>query len=209
MLPTTPNKKALTDDKRCGIDASNTYRDRVIPEELNVALQNLGSRVRKSVTEGYNTQHLATFTVPTTPYSSPAKLPSTANTPTPIFRSANDVFNSVFLPGSLNVPLTPSPKKRRRAEELNDDDSHSDMEMGAESEVEDEQVMTVLGPDVNSNMPSMPRKIKPLRQSVARNHSLLDPFAFASEDVTHCTSSRDVVLSGGVEMDFSEELADR
>lgn len=196
-----------------------------VPEDLTIALQNLGSRVRKSkifeyiegpsdafdtllgVTEGYNTHQLLTFPVPPTPCSSPAKLPSTQTTPTPIFRSANDTFNSIFPPGCIRVPLTPSPKKRRRQEELEGESQirDNDVEMEPESEIDDDQVRVILGPDATSNLLSLPRKIKPLRRSMAQNRGdtvIPHPSSLTTQDVG---ISLDMVQGEGGEMDFSEE----
>jgi hypothetical protein len=128
-------------------------------------------------------------------------------TSTPIFRSANDAFNSVFPAGGLRVPLTPSPKKRLRAEvEHGEGESRrirdSDVEMDAESED------GPLASDAPSNMLTPPRTIKPLRRSTAQNragdtHS--DPFMFTSQNVGQCTVSLGVTEGGECEMDLSEE----
>ncbi|KAF8592137.1 hypothetical protein K439DRAFT_387456 [Ramaria rubella] len=174
MLPITPIKKPFTNERKNAIDASNMHRDANIPEDLSIALQSLGSRVRKSVTEGYNTQRVTSFTVPLTPYSSPAKPPATQTIPIPIFRSANEALNVVFTPENLCTPLTPSPRKRRRADAEHDAEQppcrDGDVDMDGESmgsDDEDDPVMVILGPDANSSLFGLPRKIKPLRRSMA------------------------------------------
>ncbi|KAF8524626.1 hypothetical protein BU17DRAFT_63184 [Hysterangium stoloniferum] len=176
MFPTTPSKKVFTDDMKSSIDTSNAPRDTLIPEDLNLALQNLGSRVRKSVTEGY-----ATPQNPSTPFSSPAK-PSTANnTLTPIFSSARDTLNSVYSPGGPQLPLTPSPRKRSR--DLTDWDSYDD---NVTLESEEDEIVVILGPDASSGV--VRRKIKPLKRTRASS-SLVDPFSHTAQPMALSASS--------------------
>ena len=159
------------------------------------------------VLEGFNTQHLPTFTVPATPFPSPVKLTNRQTTPTPIFRSANDALNSVFPPDSLRVLLTPSPKKRPRAEfdyneeeSLQIQDKDKDVDMDAGPEIEEDQL--------RSAAPfTRPRKIKPLRRSMTQSRTgdtFSDPFISTSQDIAS-TPFQDVAQSGVLEMNLSEE----
>ncbi|KAJ7276384.1 hypothetical protein B0H12DRAFT_1085077 [Mycena haematopus] len=89
------------------------------PVDLALQLRSVGSRVRKNVTEGYNTQ-----SAPSSPIKS---APRAA-----IFTSSNDILRDVF--GSpQSIPFCPSPKKRAREE---DSDHESEDNMAMESEAE-------------------------------------------------------------------------
>ena len=81
------------------------------------------------------------------------------------------------------------------------------MEMGAESEVDEDQVMVILGPDANSNVFSLPREIKPLRRTQNRTDAVIShPFTLISQDGERRSPSLDVVQSGKAEMEFLEEI---
>ena len=139
----------------------------------------------------------------------------------PVFLSANEAFVSVFPSGnnSSRVPLTPSPKKRTRADvdvEPNEDDSvfrnHDvDIDMDGRSEVADGQIPMGQEANTHVNMVNLTRKIKPLRRSVFQARmsagGLSDPFAFTPHDVGYGSpAARDILMQGGgIEMEFSEE----
>ena len=109
-----------------------------------------------AVTEGYSTERFALsgYTVPPTPFTSPVKQPSSAKTvtTTPIFRSANDTLQEVFMtPPNSAVALpspSPSPRKRGRAvlelEDENEDTDYrcnhgEDLVMKMETDPDDEE----------------------------------------------------------------------
>lgn len=160
---------------------------RSVAEDICLALQNVGSRVRKSepvllsmlrdaayslygisdVMEGYATDRF-NASIPATPHSSPTKQPITPSSNNPIFRSANDTLYDVFSsPTRSAFTPSPSPKKRGRADVgpevepgvRSDVDPDSEMS-GFISDPEDEEVLFVLEP-------AMSRPIKPLRRPKA------------------------------------------
>ncbi|KAJ7507796.1 hypothetical protein B0H11DRAFT_2218618 [Mycena galericulata] len=103
----SPTKRPFTDEThavRVQSDATHAST----PADLALQLQSLGARVRKNVSEGYNTNR---FT------SAP---PSSTKSPTQtdIFSSANDILRDVYGSAQLRPPVSP----RKRARE--DDSDH-------------------------------------------------------------------------------------
>ncbi|KIM90784.1 hypothetical protein PILCRDRAFT_811262 [Piloderma croceum F 1598] len=110
MTTTLPSKRINRSEgshtERAHIDATQ--------DELTARLQSVGSRVRKSVMEGYITDRSAS--VPTSSYSSPTKPKSTPRWEARIFQSANDTLREVYsTTGGYGSPHL-SPNKRERAQ---------------------------------------------------------------------------------------------
>ncbi|KAK7061712.1 hypothetical protein R3P38DRAFT_671030 [Favolaschia claudopus] len=125
------------------------------PEDLALQLRSVGSRIRKTVTEGYS--------VPSSPSKSQAR--------TTIFTSANDILRDVY--GSASpAPLPPSPKKRPREEDTDQDNEESMAVDKVESEGEMEIILET------RDKSSRPVKPKPKR-SLLQTRSL--PAVFGSQ----------------------------
>ncbi|KAJ7068263.1 hypothetical protein C8F01DRAFT_1117533 [Mycena amicta] len=96
------------------------------PTDLALKLQNIGSRVRKNVTEGYATQR-HTSTPP-----SPTKPPSAQSG---IFTPAIDILRDVFASAPTQPPAPSSPRKRQHQEDQDASDSE-DRSMAVDSVIE-------------------------------------------------------------------------
>ncbi|KAJ7047384.1 hypothetical protein C8F04DRAFT_1058622 [Mycena alexandri] len=123
------------------------------PADLALQLRNVGSRVRKTVTEGYNTQRSAP--------SSPTKPPPHAA----IFTSANDVLHEIFGSAPVHPPI--SPKKRAREDDSDHESGDNmavDSEAGRGNDIEsDGETVIILDP--RGARPVKPRPRRPLMQS--------------------------------------------
>ncbi|EJD01492.1 uncharacterized protein FOMMEDRAFT_158643 [Fomitiporia mediterranea MF3/22] len=199
--PATPTKRVLTEDEYSAVNAPRTPSNSIISEDLTARLQNLGSRVRKSVNEGYATQRSGTIpSSAPTPYSSPVKC-STATTlsqASPIFRSANDTLYDVFSSPthasavSVSSPLS-SRRKRGRAEDdfreesteclsgglgvLQDEDSTM---IEIEEPLHDEDV-TIISDASLGRSPNRP--IRPLKKTAHMYRSSTPPCHLSSRTV--------------------------
>jgi hypothetical protein len=89
-----------------------------IPEDLALQLRNVGSRVRRHVSQGYlqpPSQRAFAKSV-----SSDALFPSSTNAP--IFRSANETLRDVMSSGIQHAHASPNtPKKRNRASSVDEE----------------------------------------------------------------------------------------
>ncbi|KZV81187.1 hypothetical protein EXIGLDRAFT_731612 [Exidia glandulosa HHB12029] len=146
----SPAKRALTSDAHDNIKASNAIRNDLLSDDLAARLQNIGSRVRKSVAEGYNTPSA------TPPTQSPTKhtTPSACFVPT-----AKETLQNVF--GSpTRLRGTPSPLKRGRSHESDDDRDEDNMSD------DDDDVFITPSLVVGSAFPlRSARPVRPLRRS--------------------------------------------
>ncbi|KAF7288230.1 C2H2-type domain-containing protein [Mycena chlorophos] len=89
---------------------SNPY----VPAELSLQLQNIGRRVRMSVSQGYATQRRSSSVPPSPTHS------------TAIFTSNADVLRDVFGSAAPTQPAPESPRKRQReSEEISDSEDTS------------------------------------------------------------------------------------
>ncbi|TDL29879.1 hypothetical protein BD410DRAFT_780381 [Rickenella mellea] len=172
-------KRPLTEDAHNAFLTSIQPCTAVISEDLSVRLQNIGSRVRRSVHEGYTTQRFTGATP--TPYPSPVKPPATPSGGTSVFRSSNDTLIEIFSsPTRGTVPSTPSPKKRSHIEVDEDEISGppEDVDMGdAGMESDDEPIIFILGANTT-------RPIRPLRKSTSRRTKRSPPLN-VSQNVTN------------------------
>ncbi|KAJ7638800.1 hypothetical protein FB45DRAFT_412599 [Roridomyces roridus] len=165
----SPTKRPITDETRSTAQASDASHAST-PADLVAQLRNVGSRVRKNVSEGYNTHRgdRATSVPP-----SPTKPPQAD-----IFTSANDVLRRVY--GSPNQPRPPiSPNKRRRQDDsdhesgdTNSADRKDDTESDGETDI------------VFENRPVRPRPRRRLMQTQSLPTNLFgDPSKSASHDM--------------------------
>ncbi|KAJ6485009.1 hypothetical protein C8R47DRAFT_543190 [Mycena vitilis] len=119
------------------------------PADLALQLRSVGSRVRKTVTEGY--LHTQLRSAPSSP------------TKSAIFTSANDILRDVYASAPANPPI--SPKKRLRAEREEDSDHDSgdsmvvDRTRGDDTESDGETVIIL---DSRGARPVKPRPRRPL-----------------------------------------------
>jgi len=178
MSISSPSKRALTTDTHQAAITSQVLRDDISPG-LTTLLQNMGSKVRRSVAEGYVTKRDSS---PPTPLSqSPVKQASTP----PFFISSKDTLHRVYSPSSASTTPSSSPLKRARAEwEASERASSSGNACGAdvdvhmkwagssESDIEDDSddddavVITPAG--IVGSLPASctpPRPVRPLRKS--------------------------------------------
>jgi hypothetical protein len=171
-----PAKRAFTADVHDAILASNAPRHDFISDDLTARLQNVGSRVRRSVAEGYTTPAPSPLT------QSPVKPHHT--TPVAFIPTSNQILQSVFGSPTTRFGATfgmrspspsPSPRKRNRederAREMKVDldsmeccDSSSDAD-DLDSDSDDEVLITPhLAADGFPNVLAGPRPMRPLRR---------------------------------------------
>ncbi|KAJ7781251.1 hypothetical protein B0H16DRAFT_612688 [Mycena metata] len=136
------------------------------PADLALQLRSVGSRIRKTVTEGYNTQRSAP--------SSPAKPPPHAT----IFTSANDVLHDIFGSAPAHPPV--SPKKRAREDDSDHESADSmavDSKAGRGNDTESDGE-TVIILDSKGARPVKPRPRRPLMQSQSLPTDVFGPLSW-------------------------------
>ncbi|KAI1795140.1 hypothetical protein LXA43DRAFT_1091261 [Ganoderma leucocontextum] len=153
-----------------------------VDEDTFAKLRNVGSRVRKSVTEGFQ----RTVSVPADPFSANKRLPFTQ---TPSFISANDAMRDIFgqraanqsKKGSTSVPSSPKQHPKRAhagPDEDNDVDMEplddADLDVDLEDEDEDDNAATASAirkkreEQAKRQAEKAKREIKPLKRSASR-----------------------------------------
>ncbi|KAJ7700078.1 hypothetical protein B0H17DRAFT_1048476 [Mycena rosella] len=147
-----PTKRAFTDERHASAQASNPPHAST-PADLALQLQGVGSRVRKSVMEGYR------FT--SAPPSPTKPLPRTE-----IFTSANEILRDVYASAPPRPPI--SPRKRVREDDDSDQESGNSMavdpdaERGEDTESDGETVIIL---DARGTRPVKPRPRRALMQT--------------------------------------------
>ncbi|KAI0036715.1 hypothetical protein K488DRAFT_81713 [Vararia minispora EC-137] len=105
-----------------------------LDSDLLAQLQNVGSRVRRSVSEGYQTHR---FTTPApgqrASFSRSASIPILTTDNEPIFRSANDTLHAVYSRYPSGAK-TQSDRKRGRAQAAIEEEDEEDMLDGEENQ---------------------------------------------------------------------------
>ncbi|KAJ7179145.1 hypothetical protein C8R46DRAFT_626685 [Mycena filopes] len=146
MSESSPTKRLYTSTPDVTPHAST-------PPDLALQLRSVGSRVRKTVMEGYSTQRSAP--------SSPTKAPPRAD----IFTSAIDTLHDVFGSAPTHPPISP----RKRAREHDSDDYESGDKMAVDSEAgggdAESDGETVIILDSRGARPVKPRPRRPLMQT--------------------------------------------
>ncbi|KAI0254746.1 hypothetical protein BJV78DRAFT_1279852 [Lactifluus subvellereus] len=153
------SKRQLTQDTRTASDASfRTSASDLVSADLNARLQNIGSRIRRSVSEGYATHRFS----PTSMQTQTARSTSINDLPTPIFRSSNDTLHAVYsqFPSST---LAPSDRKRSRMESSVDEceeypDGVGQVNMGCDTVMQSTS-------SIAANDLALSRPVKPLRRT--------------------------------------------
>ncbi|KAL1747215.1 hypothetical protein HDZ31DRAFT_80582 [Schizophyllum fasciatum] len=146
----SPSKRPLTDTCYTTSAASNVPPPTGASEDLAAALRNIGSRVRRNVTEGY-------ISAPS-PHASPTK----GN----IFRSANDALQEALHSPSKAGSVSPRKRNRARANSVSDDD-----EEGNFCRAKDGEDTVMADPFADTTGEPLPpnsifnREVKPLRKS--------------------------------------------
>ncbi|TFY72953.1 hypothetical protein EVG20_g24 [Dentipellis fragilis] len=134
--------------------------------DLTAQLQNVGLRVRKSVTEGY-----ATHRFTSAPSTSSRSFKRSATTPhlftdkSPIFRSASDTLHAVY---TENTRRPPPPSKLKRDRDLAsiDDEADEEGELDAEKEKAVEHHLdSAQGTNAMTGGTPSARPMKPLRRT--------------------------------------------
>ncbi|TBU49402.1 hypothetical protein BD309DRAFT_947607 [Dichomitus squalens] len=149
-----------------------------IDEDTLARLRSVPSRVRKSVTEGFQ----RTVSVPVDPFSANKRLPFTQ---TPSFISANDAMRDIFSQraanqskkGSSSVPSSPQQRPKRTGPD-EDENADVDVELLDDADVDlsldDEDGATASAirkkreEQVKLQAEKAKRQIKPLRRSASR-----------------------------------------
>ncbi|KAF8309350.1 hypothetical protein DL93DRAFT_2170428 [Clavulina sp. PMI_390] len=162
----------------------------MLGDDLMAALQNVGSRVRKNVSEGYTTSRMTTPntspTRPQAPHPSPSKSLHPSPIRAPVFRSAADTLHDVYsqqtsFPSYSPNPSPPRPAKRVRDQsECNEEMPHhpprlprsvfssvnfDDEDLVRMSDDDDDDEMDVDAPQLPPIRPS--RQIIPLKRRLS------------------------------------------
>nr|VWO95216.1 Uncharacterized protein [Ganoderma boninense] len=151
-----------------------------VDEETLTRLRSVGSRVRKSVTEGFQ----RTVSVPADPFSASKRLPFTQ---TPSFISANDAMRDIFAQrasnqskkGSSSVPSSPQQHPKRThtgadedsdidVEPLNDDDLDLDLDEDEDDAATASAIRKKREEQAKRQAEKAKREIKPLKRSASR-----------------------------------------
>ncbi|KAJ6539335.1 hypothetical protein B0H19DRAFT_1178493 [Mycena capillaripes] len=151
-MSSSPSKR-LTDERHASRAQASDAIHPSTPADLALQLRSVGSRVRKTVMEGYSTQR----STPTSPTKSPPRAA--------IFTSANDILRDVFASAPHHPPI--SPKKRAR-EDDSDHESGDKMVVDCEAERGDDNESdgeTVIILDSRGARPVKPRPRRPLMQT--------------------------------------------
>ncbi|KAF8505827.1 hypothetical protein F5888DRAFT_1630583 [Russula emetica] len=141
------SKRRLTHHPHTDTQASTSQLSHSISPDLNARLQNIGSRIRRSVSEGYATHRFS-------PTSIQAEGQASIND-APIFRSSNDTLHAVYSQFSTSA-LVPSDKKRGRMEPTVDE---------RDEQSEDGSAAVQSASVITANDLACSRPIKPLRRS--------------------------------------------
>jgi len=145
MEDTNRSKRSLT--HRPDTDTQPPASHLISPD-LNASLQNIGSRIRRSVSEGYATHRFS-------PASIQAAGGQASINDAPIFRSSHDTLHAVYSQFSSSSTLVPSDRKRGR------------MELAIE-ESEDGGAGVQTASVITANDLACSRPIKPLRRTPRR-----------------------------------------
>ncbi|KAJ6599079.1 hypothetical protein DFH09DRAFT_1356209, partial [Mycena vulgaris] len=151
----SPTKRVFTDETHASRAQASNATHPSTPADLALQLQSVGSRVRKTVMEGYSTHRFASGP------PSPTKPPPQAE----IFTSANEILRDVYGSAPSHSPISP----RKRARE--DDSDHefgnrmavdTDAERAEDTESDGETVIIL---DARGTRPVKPRPRRALMQT--------------------------------------------
>ncbi|KAN0132631.1 hypothetical protein V8E53_009647 [Lactarius tabidus] len=152
------SKRLLTQDAHTASNLSfQSSASELIPEDLNARLQNVGSRIRRSVSAGYATHK----------FSSPSPAQAAASGPInepPIFRSSYDTLHAVYSQFSAST-LAPSDKKRTRAESSVDEPGEGSGDGNQEQDDKGDDTVMQSASVIGANDLALSRPIKPLRRT--------------------------------------------
>ncbi|KAI0719652.1 hypothetical protein C8T65DRAFT_636050 [Cerioporus squamosus] len=150
-----------------------------VDEDTLARLRNVGTRVRKSVTEGFQ----RTVSVPADPFSASKRLPFTQ---TPSFISANDAMRDIFAQrasknakGSSSVPSSPQQRPKRTHGPDGDDSDvepldgpEMDLDLDLDEEKEDVESAAAVRAKREAaaklKAEKEKREIRPLKRSASR-----------------------------------------
>ncbi|KAI0375542.1 hypothetical protein BV20DRAFT_984259 [Pilatotrama ljubarskyi] len=142
-----------------------------VDEETLLKLRNVGARVRKSVTEGFQ----RTVSVPADPSLLTKRLPFTQ---TPSFISANDAMRDIFAAraaknkGTASAPSSPQQRPKRAHSSPDEDDEDADLDADVMILDEDDpKASATRAPREGSaklNEEKSKREIRPLKRSASR-----------------------------------------
>ncbi|RPD67275.1 hypothetical protein L226DRAFT_529634 [Lentinus tigrinus ALCF2SS1-7] len=146
-----------------------------VDEDTLAQLRSVGTRVRKSVTEGFQ----RTVSVPADPFSASKRLPFTQ---TPSFISANDAMRDIFAQrgknakGSSSVPSSPQQHAKRAHGPEGDDsdvdveplDEDLDLDLGEEDTESAAAVRAKREVAAKLQAEKAKREIRPLKRSASR-----------------------------------------
>ncbi|KAA1466490.1 hypothetical protein DENSPDRAFT_925907 [Dentipellis sp. KUC8613] len=141
--------------------SANVY----LSPDLTAQLQNVGLRVRKSVTEGY-----ATHRFTSAPSASSRSFKRSATTPhlftdkSPIFRSASDTLHAVYTENTRRPPPPSKLKRDRDLASIDDEPDEGELDAEKEKEVPNHPDL-VQGTNVMTGGNPSTRPMKPLRRT--------------------------------------------
>ncbi|KAF8165357.1 hypothetical protein B0H34DRAFT_793754 [Crassisporium funariophilum] len=166
------NKRELTDDVREALVASDeALLSTGTPIDVLYRLRNVGSRVRKSVTEGY---------------ISPPSTFARAHTTGSIFCSMNDTLRDVY--SNAPVQQMNEPPKRKRARSINDTEPPS---LAQDTMQSDTQISDNIAYPVATENLRVSRPTKPLRNS---QRSMLQTRSLPNGSLSFGSTSRDLAI---------------
>ncbi|THH19780.1 hypothetical protein EW146_g1457 [Bondarzewia mesenterica] len=196
-------KRVLTDDSLSSRTSSfTTSASSLISDDLAARLQNVGTRVRKSVTEGYATDRLAPGASTSRVLSRIASTPHRSANGQPVFQSSFDIIHAVYSE-PMHSTTAPSVLKRSRGEAIMDEvdgdaDEDEDMEKGgnmADAELR-------IGSPYSANHVNAGRPIKPLRRTARefRQTQSLPAATFRTSLISDTHDGNDTISFGnGIE----------
>ncbi|KAI0723199.1 hypothetical protein C8Q76DRAFT_722031 [Earliella scabrosa] len=187
-----------------------THPFNYVDEDTLARLRSVGTRVRKSVTEGFQ----RTVSVPADPLSASKRLPFTQ---TPSFISANDAMRDIFAKnkkGSSSVPSSPQQRPKRAGPEDDSDveleplDNDVDLELDlSEDEASASTVRAQREAAEKIKAEKTKREIKPLKRSASRGVQSLPASMFRFSHEASNAKPAPTVPKIAEEDDWSESFA--
>ncbi|KAI9467071.1 hypothetical protein BJY52DRAFT_44181 [Lactarius psammicola] len=152
------SKRVLTQDAHTASNLSfQSSASDTTPEDLNACLQNVGRRIRRSVSAGYATHRFSS--------ASPMQAAtSTSINESPIFRSSYDTLHAVYSQPPPST-LAPSDKKRTRAESSVDEPEELIGDGNREQDDEGSDTVMQSASTIGASDLALSRPMKPLRRT--------------------------------------------
>ncbi|KAI0068703.1 hypothetical protein BV25DRAFT_1986285 [Artomyces pyxidatus] len=161
-----PSKRIYTEDERAMSDASfTTSATGLVSSDLTAQLQNVGSRIRRSVSQGYATDRF------TSAPSSARVMTRTSSTPfspvvdeSPFFRSSNDTLHAVFSQFPSATGASRELKRPRAGPTIDEEADGGSADVDMPTEVDEHGDALVNTSEAGEPIASL-RPMKPLRRT--------------------------------------------